>query len=229
MTRAMTSFNSFPFFQKVKEDEEVKVLIEQADQFLKTIGYTDHGFNHAEIVAKRAAKVLDKLGYSRDYQELAVIAGYLHDVGNVVGRSSHAPSGAILAYQILRRLGMKIEEASLVMQAIANHDDDRGDISHPLTAALTLADKSHVHRGRVRNPDNLAFDIHDRVNFAARNSSLEVDRENKKITLKIEIDTRISSVMEYFEIFLSRMTLCREAAQVLGCKFSLVINQTELL
>lgn len=225
----MTSYSSFSFFQKVKNDLEVKTLIEQADQFLKTIGYTDHGFRHAEIVAERAAEILAQLDYQLKFQELALIAAYLHDLGNVVGRSAHAPSGAILAYQILRRLGMKVEDASLVMQAIANHDDDNGDISHFLTAALTLADKSHVHRNRVRNPDNLAFDIHDRVNFAACSSSLDVDKEGKKITLKIEIDTRISSVMEYFEIFLSRMTLCREAAEVLGCKFSLVINDTELL
>lgn len=225
----MTSFKNFPFFQKVKKDAEAKVLIKQADQFLKTIGYTDHGFKHAELVGERAAEILAKLGYPLEYQELALIAGYLHDIGNVVGRSSHAPSGAVLAYQILRRLGMEVEDASLVMQAIANHDDDNGDISHSLTAALTLADKSHVHRNRVRNPDNLAFDIHDRVNFAACNSSLDIDKKNKKITLKIEIDTKISSVMEYFEIFLSRMTLCRDAAELLGCKFSLVINQTELL
>lgn len=225
----MTSFNNFSFLQKVQLDQEVKILIEQADQFLKTIGYTDHGFNHAQVVAERAAEVLARLGYSPEYQELAAVAGYLHDIGNVVGRGSHAPSGALLAYQVLRRLGMKVEEASLVMQAIANHDDESRDISHPITAALTLADKSHVHRNRVRNPDNLAFDIHDRVNFAACSSSLEIVRENKKIALKIEIDTKISSVMEYFEIFLSRMTLCREAAQVLGCEFSLVINQTELL
>lgn len=225
----MTSFSDFSFFQKVKNDLEVKTLIKQADQFLKTIGYTDHGYNHAEIVAERAAEIFFQLGYQSKYQELALIAGFLHDMGNVVGRAHHAPLGAILAYQILRRLGMEVEDASLVMQAIANHDEDNGDISHPLTAALALADKSHVHRSRVRNPDNLAFDIHDRVNFAACSSSLDVDKKNKKITLKIEIDTKISSVMEYFEIFLSRMTLCREAAEVLGCKFSLVINETELL
>lgn len=225
----MTSFSKFPFFQKVKNDQEIKTLIEQADQFLKTIGYTDHGLNHAEIVAEGTAKILSELGFEPKYQELGLISGYLHDIGNVVGRFAHAYSGGILAYQILKRLGMEVKDASLVMQAIANHDDDTGDISHPLTAALILADKSHVHRNRVRNPDNLAFDIHDRVNFAACNSTLDVDRKNKKIALRIEIDTKISSVMEYFEIFLSRMTLCRAAAEVLGCKFSLVINQTELL
>ncbi len=225
----MTTSKSNSIFSKVKNDLEVKTLIEQADQFLKTIGYTDHGFAHAEFVARRSAEILKNLEFSEEDQELAMIAGYLHDIGNVVGRQSHAPSGAVLAYQILRRLGTGVRKAALVMQAIANHDDDNGDISHPLTAALTLADKSHVHRNRVRNPDDLAFDIHDRVNYAACSSTLEVNKNKRKITLKIEIDTKISSVMEYFEIFLSRMTLCREAAEVLGCKFSLVINQTELL
>lgn len=215
--------------KEVSQDSEVREYITQADFFLEKIGYTEHGFRHANLVAKRAKETLLKLAYSKRQAELAAMAGFLHDIGNAISRVEHWVSAALLAHSVLLRLGMDISEVVIVMNAIANHEEEIGLSTHPVGAALVIADKSDVHRGRVRNPDNLAFDIHDRVNFAAEKSRLEVNEARRAIELSITIDTDISRVMEYFEIFTSRMVMCRKAAEILEAKFSLVINDVELL
>lgn len=169
------------------------------------------------------------LGFDEREAELAGIAGYLHDIGNIMGRREHDVSGSLMAFSILQEMGMPIEEAADVAAAIGNHDEEEGHVVNRITAALVLADKSDVHRSRVRNRDVSTFDIHDRVNYAAEESKLTIDPENKVITLNLRIDTSISQVMEYFEIFLSRMVMCRRAASFLGARFALIINDVDLL
>ncbi len=215
--------------EDIKSDERLSALLNHADDFMKAIGYTEHGFRHANLTASIASNVLKHLGLSERDAELAGIAGYLHDVGNVIGRDFHGIASATLVKTELDRLGMQIDELAMVLNAIGNHEEEYGSDTSPIGAAVVLADKSDVHRTRVRNPDPMAFDIHDRVNYAAERSFLRVEPENKIIQLEIDIDTSISQVMEYFEIFLSRMVRCRRAAQFLGCKFSLIINKTKLL
>lgn len=199
-----------------------------ADAYLESIGYTEHGFRHCDIVSRTADNILRKLGYPAGVVELAAIAGLLHDVGNMVGRSHHHRMGALLAKEILEELGVELRDIGTVMTAIVIHEEDEGSIPGPVAAALLIADKSDVHRSRVRNPSQVGVDIHDRVNYAATESELSVDPDKKLITLSLVIDTRISQVIEYFEIFLSRMTHCRRAAKVLGCEFQLFINNTRM-
>jgi len=214
---------------EIKEDPYVKAYIAQADKHMEAIGFTEHGFRHADLVSHIAMNVLKRLGFPEREAELAAIAGYLHDIGNSLGRSFHAVSAALLAETILSRLGMPPEEMILVMNAMGNHEEDYGMATSTIGAAIILADKTDVHRSRVRTPDPLTADIHDRVNLAAQRSFLRVDGERKLIELEIDIDTNISQVMEYFEIFLSRMVICRRAAEFLGCQFGLVINGVKLL
>lgn len=217
-------------YDDIRHNEEVRALIEAGNEALGVLGYTDHGYAHAGLTAKVAGDVLETLGYDARTCELARIAGFLHDIGNAVNRADHALSGAALAFPILRGLGMDPRETVAILTAIGNHDDKTANAVTPLSAALILADKSDVRRSRVRvSHEAKSFDIHDRVNYAVVDSSLTVEREQGLITLALQIDTSITAVMDYFEIFLSRMTLCRDAAAFLGQKFELVINETRML
>lgn len=218
-------------YESLRDDPEVREMIAAADREMATIGYTEHGMRHATIIATNAAMILTQLRrYSEREIELARIAGLLHDIGNLISRHEHALSSALLAYQLLRARGMAVGEVTAVVAAIGGHDEEMPD--EPTTdvgAAVTIADKSDVARERVRNPIMAAFDIHDRINWAARDTRLTVDPEGGSIRLEMSIDTEIGSVMEYFEIFLTRMVICRKSAQRLGCTFSLVINGVQLL
>jgi len=215
--------------QTVSAAPDVTAMIEVADEYLGAIGYTEHGFRHANLVAHISGNIMRRLGYDERLAELAEIAGYLHDVGNCIGRDHHGVSSALLARDMLRTLGMDPWETAHVMNAVGNHEEEFGAPANPIGAATIIADKADVHHTRVRNPDPAAFDIHDRVNFSARRSFLRVDGQARTLTLEIDIDTETSQVMEYFEIFLSRMQMCRTAAEVLESNFHLVINGTKLL
>lgn len=217
-------------YPDIRHNPEVRALIEAGNAALGVLGYTDHGYAHAGLTAQVAGEILTALGYSERECELARIAGYMHDIGNAVNRTDHALSGAALAFPILRGLGMPPEEVAGVITAIGNHDEKTANAVTPMSAALILADKSDVRRSRVRTRlEAKNFDIHDRVNYAVVDSSLKVHREEGLITLALQIDTTITAVMDYFEIFLSRMTLCRDAAAFLQQNFELVINETRML
>ena len=215
--------------QDVKQNPEVEALIKGAQKQLNALGYTEHGHRHISIVAKRAGDILEKLGYPERTVELAKIAGYLHDIGNCVNRVDHAHSGAIMAYQILKEMGMPVEERTEIMMAIGNHDENTGTAISEISAAIILADKSDVHRDRVSNTNLATFDIHDRVNYAVTNASLELDAEKRKIRLELKIDTEICPVLDYFEIFMDRTMMSKYAAKYLNIWFELVINDTKLL
>ncbi|MEW6181798.1 MAG: HD domain-containing protein [Bacillota bacterium] len=215
--------------QEVKKDPTVETFIRKGNQFLGEMGYTEHSFRHVNLVATIARNILERLNFPEREVELAAVAGYMHDIGNVVSRNDHGISGAVIAYRILSIMGMPPEEVAIVISAIANHEEQYGQPVNNVAAALILADKSDVHRSRVRNPDLSTFDIHDRVNYAAEHSFLWVNEERRAITLELTIDIEICPVMEYFEIFLSRMTLCRRAAKFLNATFELMINGAKLL
>ena len=211
------------------KNNEVKQLLEATALQMTTLGYTEHSFRHCRLVSNKCGEILTALGYPERTAELGRIAGYLHDIGNAVNRTNHAQSGAILAYDLLRRQEMPGEEAIPIMMAIANHDEEVGIPVNALAAALILSDKADVHRSRVTNRDLKGFDIHDRVNYAATHSSIIVDAQEKTATLIIDIDTQMSAVMDYFEIFLVRMKMCRNAAKYLKLEFRLFINGSQLL
>ena len=213
----------------IKENQELDSLIRGAQKQLNAIGYTEHGHRHISIVSKRAGDILEKLGYPERTVELARIAGYMHDIGNCVNRVDHAHTGAILAYNILREMGMPIEEITEIMMAIGNHDENTGTAISDISAALILADKSDVHRDRVVNKNLSTFDIHDRVNYAVTNAELEIDEKERKIILNLTIDTNICPVLDYFEIFMQRTMMSKYAAKYLKVWFELVINGTKLL
>lgn len=213
----------------VQEHEAVKTFISLADRYLGEIGYTEHGFRHAGLVSKIAFNVLNRLGYEDRLSELGSIAGYLHDMGNFVSRSMHSQTGAAITYDILKDLGMSYGEIGVIMAAIGNHEEEFGHPVNPVGAALIVADKSDVHRSRVRERDEAKMDIHDRVNHAVNHSFLRVDTEARTLTLELTIDTELAGVMEYFEIFLSRMVMCRRAAEFLECRFKIDINGAQLL
>ncbi|MDI6631838.1 MAG: HD domain-containing protein [Bacillota bacterium] len=215
--------------QDVKKNVVIETFIKKGNQFLGEMGFTEHSFRHVNLVASIARNILERLGFSAREAELGAIAGYLHDIGNVMSRNNHGVSGAIIAYQILTDMGMPPEEVATVISAIANHEEEYGHPVNNVAAALILADKSDVHRSRVRNPNLATFDIHDRVNYAAEHSFLWVNEERRLITLELTIDIEICPVMEYFEIFLSRMALCRRAANFLKADFELMINGAKLL
>lgn len=215
-------------FESVRGYPRVKMFVRKADESLAEIGYTEHGERHVGLVAHIAYNILKRLGYPEREAELAAIAGYLHDIGNVVNREQHAQTGAVMAMHILSEMGMGDEEIIRVMGAIGNHHENDGDPVSPVAAAVILADKSDVHRTRVRNPDMIKFDIHDRVNYAVEKSFLNVDEASKQITLELTVDTGISQVMEYFEIFMTRMLASRKAAKYLGTSFGLSVNGTRL-
>jgi metal-dependent HD superfamily phosphatase/phosphodiesterase len=215
--------------QCVKADKFVNTFISKGNEHLGVMGYTDHGPVHIGLVSHLCREIMTKLGYNMRTAELAGIAGYMHDIGNVVNRNGHSQSGALMAMEILRRLGMEPDEISIICAAIGNHDEGSGHPVNEVAAALILADKSHVHRNRVRNLDVATFDIHDRVNYAVENSKLDINEKNRVITMQLTIDINICPVMEYFEIFLSRMLMCRRAANFLNCEFELIINDARLL
>ncbi len=213
----------------IKENQELDALIRGAQKQLNAIGYTEHGHRHISIVSKRAGDILEKLGYPERTVELTRIAGYMHDIGNCVNRVDHAHTGAILAYNILKEMGMPIEEITEIMMAIGNHDENTGTAVSDISAALILADKSDVHRDRVVNKNLSTFDIHDRVNYAVTNADLIMDEKERKVTLNLTIDTKISPVLDYFEIFMQRTMMCKYAAKYLKIWFELIINDTKLL
>ncbi|MDR1122886.1 MAG: HD domain-containing protein [Endomicrobium sp.] len=214
--------------EEVKKNSIVNVFVKSANEYLGSLGYTEHGVRHVRLVASIAENVLLYLDYPKRIQELAGIAGYIHDIGNVVNRQDHGQSAALLAMRLLKDIGMTPEEIALIISAIGNHEQS-GDPVNPIAAALILADKSDVHKTRVRNRNISKYDIHDRVNFAVERSFLKVIKEKKVISLQLIIDTQISKVMEYFEIFMSRMLVCRRAATFLNCTFELIINERKLL
>lgn len=218
-----------PGFEEVKRSRQVRTYIMKADESLAALGYTEHSFGHVEFVSKRADDYLEALGYPEHQVELARIAGYLHDIGNVINRIDHAQSGAVMAFRILEQMGFDCEDVSTVISAIGNHDESTASPVNAVAAALILADKTDVRRSRVRNRDMATFDIHDRVNYAVTGSETYFTEDGKAFVLKLDIDTSISVVMEYFEIFLTRMLLCRRAADALGLHFKLIINNQELL
>ena len=192
-------------------------------------GYTEHSHRHISIVSKRAGDILEKLGYPQRTIELAKIAGYLHDIGNCVNRVDHAHSGAIMAFNILKDMGMPVEERTEIMMAIGNHDEKTGTAVSDISAALILADKSDAHRSRVVNKNISTFDKHDKVNYAVTNSDFKISKEERKATLNLTIDTKISPVLDYFEIFMDRTMMSKHAAKYLGIWFELIINDTKLL
>lgn len=216
-------------FSDIKNNEAIREYIRSADRSLLALGFTEHSFAHVEKVATDAEKILRTLGYDERQIELVKIAAYLHDIGNLVNRVEHSQSGAIMAFRILDNLGMEPSEIATVVTAIGNHDEGTGVPVDTLSAALILADKSDVRRSRVRNTDITDFDIHDRVNYSVKSSRLVTNVEDKEICLELEIETKYSSVMDYFEIFLERMILCRKAAEKLEMTFRLCINGQMLL
>ncbi len=216
-------------FEDIKKNEEIKTYIKKADESLICLGYTEHSFAHVGKVAHDSGKILETLGYDEHTIDLAKIAGYMHDIGNLVNREDHSQSGAIMAFRILDNLGMPAEDVATVVTAIGNHDEGTGVAVNAVAAALILADKTDVRRSRVRNTDKSSFDIHDRVNYSVEEGKTQIDTENKILTLNLRIDTSVGSVMNYFEIFLGRMVMCRNAAEKLGLTFSLNINGQKVL
>ena len=216
-------------FLDIKNSEEINHLIENSQKQLDALGYTEHATRHINIVSSRAAKLLEDLGYDEHRVELAKIAGYMHDIGNVVNRTDHAHSGAILSYEILKEMGMNIDDRTEIMMAIGNHDEATGTAVSDISAALILADKSDVHRARVRNQNMSNFDKHDKVNYAVTNSNFTLNKIERKVTLDLTIDTKICPVLDYFEIFMERTMMSKYAAKYLNLWFELIINGTKLL
>ena len=216
-------------FEEIKKNEEVRTYITMADRSLAALGYTEHSFAHVGRVAQTAGELLKSTGHSAHEVELVKIAGFLHDIGNVVNRVDHSQSGAVMAFQLLRDMDISPMDLATVVTAIGNHDEGTGVPVDDLSAALIIADKSDVRRSRVRNQDPASFDIHDRVNYSVERTELKLDQETNSIFLDMQIDTQYCSIMDYFEIFLGRMTLCRRAAEKLGLRFRLVINGQVLL
>lgn len=215
--------------EDVKKNPEVQALVSGSQQQLNVLGYTEHAVRHTSIVSERAGKILQDLGYSKDRVELAKIAGYLHDIGNCVNRQDHAHTGAILAYNILKDMGMDVQSRTEIMTAIGNHDEATGTAVSDISAALILADKSDVHRNRVVKTNIASFDKHDKVNYAVTDAQLILNKQKRKIVLDIKIDTEICPVLDYFEIFIDRMIMSKHAAKYLKVWFELIINDTKLL
>ena len=216
-------------YEQIKNDKAVRAYISAADESLIALGYTEHSFGHVIKVAECAGDILSSLGYDEHTVELAKIAGVLHDIGNLVNRSEHSQSGAVMAFRILDNMGMPAADIATIVTAIGNHDEGTGVPVNAVAAALILADKSDVRSSRVRNKNTVSYDIHDRVNYAVFESKLDVNKEDKLIKLTLKIDTLVCPVMEYFEIFMQRMLLCRKAAEKLGLQFRLIINEQQLV
>ncbi|MBU5449448.1 HD domain-containing protein [Acetivibrio sp. MSJd-27] len=216
-------------FDQIEKDPEIQEYIKKSDEFLSEIGYTEHSFAHVKKVALDAGNILTTLGYDEHMVELAKMAGYIHDIGNMINRVDHAHNGAILAFTLLKERGMPPADLAMIAGAVGNHDEATGLPISPVSAALILADKSDVRRTRIRDLGNITTDIHDRVNYAVTDSKLILDLVSKDVSLKLKVDVHVSSVMEYFEIFLGRMLMCKKAAEYFGFKFGLVINRQRLL
>ncbi|WP_418667482.1 HD domain-containing protein [Allofournierella sp.] len=216
-------------YEMVRKSEEINTYIRQADASLIALGYTEHSFAHVVRCAETASQLLSELGASEREVELARIAAYMHDIGNLVNRVDHAQSGAVMAFRILDKMGMPPEDTALVVTAIGNHDEGTAYPVNGVAAALILADKTDVRRSRVRNQATITFDIHDRVNWAAEKSEVRLDKAGRTVTLRIQLDTAVCPVMDYFEIFLTRMLLCRKAAEFFGLAFRLEVNGQLLL
>ena len=216
-------------FENVKNDAAIRTYIQRADESLAALGFTEHSFAHVTSVAETAGYILETLGYPVREIELVKIAGFLHDIGNLVNRVDHSQSGAVMAFRILNSLNFDPGEIATIVTAIGNHDEGTGMPVNEVAAALILADKSDVRRSRVRNPDPTKFDIHDRVNYSVKKSQLKINEEHTLIKLKLSVDTKYGSVMDYFEIFMQRMILCRKAAEKLGLQFKLMINEQQLI
>ena len=216
-------------FQEVKRNEAIRTYIQRADESLTALGYTEHSFAHVTQVAETAGYILETMGYPARTVELAKIAGFLHDIGNLVNRIDHSQSGAVMAFRILDNLQCDPAEIATIVTAIGNHDEGTGLPVNPVAAALILADKSDVRRSRVRNQDPAMFDIHDRVNYSVIETKLAINAEKTQIRLTLKVDTEYGSVMDYFEIFMGRMIMCRKAADKLGLQFKLVINDQPLI
>ena len=216
-------------FEDVKNNAAIRTYIQRADESLIALGFTEHSFAHVTMVAENAAYILETLGYPARTVEIARIAAFLHDIGNLVNRVDHSQSGAVMAFRILDNLNCDPEEIATIVTAIGNHDEGTGQPVNAVAAALILADKSDVRRRRVRNQDPAAFDIHDRVNYSVRKSKLKINEEHTLIKLKLSVDTAYGSIMDYFEIFMQRMILCRKAAEKLGLQFKLMINEQQLI
>lgn len=215
-------------YKEIRKNEEINLLIEKGNDVLGVLGYTDHSKKHAAKVAVTAGKILKDLGYDKHQIELAKIAGYMHDIGNSINRTDHAHSGAILAFEILKKLGMPLADAVTIATAIGHHDEDTGAAVDVVSAALILADKTDVRRNRVRNPIISNFDAHDRVNYAVLSAAVKVNKEKKQLQMDLELDDTMCTVMNYFEIFLQRMMMCQRAAEVLGLKFKLMANGSKM-
>ena len=211
-------------YEQIKKDAAIAEYITEANRALAALGYTEHSFAHVTKVAECAGDLLAKLGYDAHTVELAKIAGYMHDIGNLVNRVDHSQSGAVMAFRILDNMGMEPLDISRVVCAIGNHDEGAGVPVNEIAAALILADKSDVRRSRVRNPDPATFDIHDRVNYSVQDADLQLDNEKKTLTLSLQVDTAYGTVMDFFEIFHARMSMCKNAAQTLGLSFGITIN-----
>lgn len=216
-------------FEEIKHNVDINTYIAEADRSLSALGFTEHSFAHVGKVADTAAYILKALGVDEHKIELAKIAAYLHDIGNIVNRVEHSQSGAVMAFRILDNLKMPAKDIANIITAIGNHDEGTGVPVDEISAALILADKSDVRRSRVRNRDKTKFDIHDRVNYSVTYSSLVISDDKKEIRLSLKIDTEYSSIMDYFEIFMERMMLCRKAAEKLGLAFRLSINEQQLI
>ena len=216
-------------YEEIKTNPEVLALLKKGNSNLGVLGYTDHSIAHCTLVAERASHILKQLGYPEHEQELAKIAGIMHDIGNCINRTHHAELGAILANGILREMDMPSEDRITVISAIGNHDESTGGAKDPVSAALILADKSDVRRNRVRDKEKDKFDIHDRVNYAVTGSSLKVEPFDRTISLNLQIDTAICTMYEYFKIFLDRMMMCRQSAEMLNAKFRLTVNGGKVL
>ena len=215
-------------FDDIKQTPEIRAYIERADKSLEALGYTEHSYAHVTRVAETAAYILSTLGFDEHTVEIARIAGFLHDIGNLVNRVDHSQSGAIIAFRILDKMGMPAEDVADIVTAIGNHDEGTGVAVNPVAAALIIADKSDVRRTRVRNSDFSTFDIHDRVNYSVESSALKISEDKKRVELELVVDAKISAVMDYFEIFIGRMVMCRKAAESLGLGFTLTINGQRL-
>ena len=217
-------------YKEIKNNEEVLALIEKGNANLDVLGYTDHSNAHTALVAENAGRILSVFGYGEKEQELAKIAGFMHDIGNAINRKNHAEYGGILANEILRNTDLSVEDRITIVSAISNHDESTGRAVDAISAALIIADKTDVRRNRVRNTKGVAsFDIHDRVNYAVTGANLKIDAEEKSISLNLEIDEEICTMYEYFDIFLGRMLMCRTAAGMLGATFKLIANGTKIL
>lgn len=215
-------------YTDIRTNEEINTLIDRGNDVMKVLGFTEHSRKHAAKVAACAGDILTQLGYDEHTVELARIAGYMHDIGNSVNRTDHAHTGAILSYQILKEIGMPLNDIMTIMTAIGNHDEKTGTAIDAVSAALIIADKTDVRRNRVQNSAIVNFDIHDRVNYAALSSTLDFQEDRKVLQMTLELDETMSSVMDYFEIFLERMIMCKKAADVLGYRFKLVANGSKL-